>query len=56
MQPERISRDPSIEDEMLSEGLMVHRLISRNARIAILALGALSFPPFALLLIALIDG
>jgi hypothetical protein len=56
MQPERISRDPSIGDELLSEGLTVHRVISRNARIAIVALGALSLPPFAILLIGLIDG
>ena len=47
-------RDVS-EDEMLSDSLVVHRLTSRNARIAIVALGVLSFPPFALLMIILTD-
>jgi hypothetical protein len=52
---ERNARRRSVEDELLSDGLMVHRLILQNARIVIVALGVLSLPPFALLLIVLID-
>lgn len=50
---EKVPKGASIEDEMLSDGLSVHCLIARNARITIVALGVLSLPLFALLLIAL---
>jgi hypothetical protein len=49
-------RGTSAEDELLSDSLMVHRLISRNARVVIIVLGLLSLPSFALLLIVLMDG
>ena len=53
---EKSSKHASIEDQMLAEGLTIHRLVSRNARVAIVTLGALSFPPFALFLLALLNA